>query len=320
MAFKYPNLDKLNNNGSVLFTNKTIENSDKFASHIEKYIQGQIYQETVRDIIRKIIHSDKIIDNKIKSIIYEKEIINKLFDDIILKNKIRDAIDNFERRFRNSIVEDMKMQATLIAKNEASEYMKKELTNNIDCYLFKNLENIVEKHVRTLLPNIIYNNSEMKNMFNKKRNDMENKMTIYVNNILDNITSDEKYHEINQKYFDYFRNQGLKEIDKFANQRMQLINNFENKTKQSLSKFENDSTSTIKKSQKQINDIIKNNNDNIDNLIDDKIKELDNKINNANNKISNLEKENNNLKNILIFSVIGCGLGIIGSYVSLKYW
>lgn len=150
------------------------------------------------------------------------------------KNYVRGAINN--NSFLDIILEDYRLNSIISSKLDNS------VPSRIKDQLKIDLPDMVTTNIVKQLPSILNNDVTMQNILSTHRDKLNIAITNSARQILEKITNDPEYHEVNKKYFNAFENRGTASIRGFEQKNnatiLQLKNECDKVTKELRTKLD----------------------------------------------------------------------------------
>ena len=183
---------------------------------------------------------------------FDQEFI-KLARTEVFKQYVRQAVN--DELFWNQLFENNRI------KSQVKTHLTKNIPKKVNEYLSTNLESMVSKNIRNLLPDYLRNNVQMQQILANHTVELNNKLSQSAKDIVNEIVNDEEYHVINKAYFDAFNNRGDTAINTMKQNGQRNIREIndrcENKMKSLTSEINN-----IRDMKKRMNDL-ENSNQNL---------------------------------------------------------
>lgn len=155
---------------------------------VANYLQWWVSQNQFQEAVRVAVNNELFWKNMFEGNQFRQE-LNKI------PSTVQNAIQNEMPRLRSDV------------ERIATDKVK----NNIPMEIIKQL------------PTIIAQNSEFVQLFAKHRHQLESALNAEVTKIIGAIVNDPKYHEVNQIYFDGFKQLGDKALDSHAKRHEQQM-------------------------------------------------------------------------------------------------
>ncbi len=150
------------------------------------------------------------------------------------RSYVRSAINN--NSFLDIILEDYRLNSIISSK------LDDKLPQKVKEQLRIQLPDMVTSNIVKQLPSILNNDVTMQNILATHRDKLNIAISNSAKQIIENITNDPEYHEVNKKYFNAFENRGTASIRSFEQKNnatiLQLKNECDRVTKELKTKLD----------------------------------------------------------------------------------